>query len=146
MSDKIIMGQIRELIKTCPCISAYAKGIGIDHLAEEPECYSIESAPAEPILKKYINGDTKRQQVFVFASREAYGADIRKNIENIGFFQLFSDWMEQISNKKGFIDLGENKIPVKIEALTTGYVFETGEQKAKYQIDCRLVYLQEGAK
>ena len=54
--------------------------------------------------------------------------------------------MEKISNKKDFIDLGENKIPVKIEALTTGYVFETGEQKAKYQIDCRLVYLQEGAK
>lgn len=146
MSDIIIMDRIRELIKTCPCISAYAEGIGVDHLAEEPECYSIESAPAEPIITKYINGDTKRQQVFVFASREAYGADVRKNIENIGFFQLFSDWLELTSREKNFIDLGDKRVPLKIEALTTGYVFDTGEQKAKYQIDCRLVYLQEGAK
>jgi hypothetical protein len=33
---------------------------------------------------------------------------------------------------------------VKIEALTTGYVFDVDESRAKYQIDCRLVYLQEG--
>ncbi len=144
-ADIIIMEKIRDLIKKCPHISTYAEGIGVDHLSEEPECYSVESTPAEPILKKYINGTTKRQQVFVFASREAYGADVRQNIENIGFFQLFSDWLSEVSKKEKFIDLGNNRLPIKIEALTTGYVFDTGESKAKYQIDCRLIYLQRGA-
>lgn len=142
--DVIVMEKLRELIKTCPHLNVYAEGIGVDHLAEDIESYSIESAPAEPLLKKYINGDTLRQQVFVFASREAYGADVRQNIENLGFFQLFSGWLGEISRNKNFLNLGESKQAVRIESLTTGYVFDVGESKAKYQIDCRLVYLQRG--
>lgn len=144
MADVIIMDAIRNLIRTCPHIDKFAEGIGIDYLAEDPTCYAVESSPADLILKGYINGDSERQQVFVFSSREAYGADIRQNIENIGFFQLFASWLASISKNKNFIDLGPNRCPVKIEALTTGYVFDVDESRAKYQIDCRLVYLQEG--
>ncbi len=144
MDETIIMERIRELIKTCPYIKNYAEGIGVDHLSEEPDCYAIESTPADPILKRYINGATKRQQVFVFSSREAYGADVRKNIENLGFFQLFSSWLSKVSKTDNFIDIGDDKCPIKIETLTTGYAFDIGVSKAKYQIDCRLVYLQKG--
>lgn len=143
--SRIIMGEIRNLIKSCPHIESYAQGIGVDHLAEEPDCYAIESVPSEPILKRYINGDTERQHSFVFSSRDAFGADIRKNIENIGFFQLFADWLETISKQKDFIKLGNGKEVKRIEALTTGYVFDVTEKKAKYQIECRLVYLQKGS-
>ncbi len=142
--SRIIMGQIRELIKTCPHIETYAQGIGVDHLAEEPDCYAIESIPVRPVLKKYINGDTERQQGFVFASRDSFGADVRQNIENLGFFQLLADWFESISKTEGFINLGEGKESKKIEAVTTGYVYDVGVSKAKYQIECRLIYLQKG--
>lgn len=142
--SKIIMGQIRELIKTCPHIESYAEGIGVDHLAEEPDCYAVESVPSEPVLKRYINGDTERQHSFVFASRDAFGADVRKNIENIGFFQLFADWLDEVSRNENFIDLGKDKTPKKIEAVTTGYVYDVTPSKAKYQIECRLIYLQKG--
>lgn len=142
--SRIIMGEIRSLIKKCPYIETYAQGIGVDHLAEEPDCYAVESVPSEPILKRYISGGTERQQSFIFSSRDAFGADVRKNIENIGFFQLFADWLEEISKKDKFIDLGTGKEPKKIEALTTGFVFDVSEKKAKYQIECRLVYLQKG--
>ena len=31
----------------------------------------------------------------------------------------------------------------KIEAITCGYVFDTELDKAKYQIQCRIIYKQE---
>ena len=39
--------------------------------------------------------------------------------------------------------LPEGKIPQKIEAQSTGYLFTTGPDTGKYQIQCRLQYFQE---
>lgn len=141
-----IMHSVREFIKTCPYLDEYHKGIGIDFLSEEGESYSIESAPGNPVLKKYLNGDAKKQQVFIFSSREAYSDDVRQNLENIGFFEHFADWLDEMTVAEKLPNLGDGKEPLKIEALTSGYAYQTNTKYAKYQIQCRLVYLQEGEK
>jgi hypothetical protein len=144
MSETIIMSAIREFVKTCPHLKIYNKGLGVDYLGEESTQYAIESVPAAPILKRYLDGSTYRQQVFVFSSRESYGVDVRQNLENLGFFQLFADWLKEKTDADELPDLGAGKRSLRIEPTTTGYAFDTSVSKAKYQIECRLVYLQNG--
>lgn len=134
---------IREIIKQCPYLDEFYKGIGVDYLGGNTAYYSIESVPSETVLKKDIVGNTKRQYLFNFASRQAYGEEVRKNLDNIGFYEHFSDWLEQFSDTGKFPELEEGKEAIKIEAITSGYVFDTELSKARYQIQCRFLYYQE---
>ena len=40
-------------------------------------------------------------------------------------------------------ELGENKIPIEVETLNSGYLYDVDEEKARYRIECRLIYRQE---
>ena len=40
-------------------------------------------------------------------------------------------------------ELGENKIPIKVETLNSGYLYDVDGEKARYRIECRLIYRQE---
>lgn len=140
-----LIGSIRDFIKTCPHLKEFEDvvKIGVDKLSDDTTTYTINEAVFQPILKKYINGSSERQYVFVFGSREQYGHDVFENIENIGFFEDFSNWLEiQVIQNKVPI-LGEGKQALTIEATTNGYAFQTAEDKAIYQIQCKLTYLQQ---
>ena len=95
----MIIKALRDYISQCPYLYEFNKGINIDYLDNDSTTYSIEEVPCEPIIKRYINGDTKRQYDFIFASRESYGADVFQNIENSGFYEDFSSWIEEESSK-----------------------------------------------
>ena len=68
---------------------------------------------------------------------------MRQNLDNIGFYEHFSDWLEEVSKAGDFPELDAGKTIKKIEAITCGYVFDTELDKAKYQIQCRIIYKQE---
>lgn len=138
----MIVDSVRNFIKTCPCLSEFRKGIGVDNLGEDATCYVVESVPCDPVLKKYANGDSQRQYLFIFGSRESYGQDVMQNLENINFYEKFSSWLEEqcFNGTLPVMDSGQEAL--KIEAITTGYAFDTDVDKARYQIQCRLKYYQ----
>jgi len=140
-----IIESVRNFIKTCPYLERFdgAVSVNVDCLSEEATSYSIEKIPTSPILKKYVGGGSLRQEVFIFCSREGYGEDVFQNIENSGFYEKFSEWIEEMNNKEIYPVLDEKRIPQKIEVTTNGYVFGTDIDNARYQIEFRLVYLQE---
>lgn len=140
----MIIDCLRKYIKTCPYLDEFEKRINVDYLDEEPTSYSIEETPCEPIIKKYIGGDSKRQYQFIFTSRESYGADVLQNIDNCGFYEDFAQWLEDETIKGNLLKLDSGKECIKIEAMSTGYAFQTDVDKARYQIQCRIVYLQKG--
>lgn len=140
----MIIESIRNYIKTCPYLDEFAKGINVDYLAENSTTYSIEEVPCEPITKRYVNGDTVRQYDFIFCSREAYGPDVLQNIENCGFYEDFANWIESQSNIGILPKLSENKEASEIKVTTTGYAFQTDVDKARYQIQLKLIYFQKG--
>ncbi len=138
-----IIESIREFIKTCPHLDEFHKGLGVDHLKEDGPAYMIESTPCEPIIKKYMDGSSVRQYEFIFASKEAYGSDIMQNIENIGFYEHFSNWLEDQTKARNLPVL-DGMSPQSIMAITSGYIFNTEEMdEAVYQIQCRLKYFKK---
>lgn len=140
--NNIIEG-IRAYFLDCPLLDESGK-IGVDFLGDEAVEYVIESVPCEPVIKRYMDGGTQRQYLFVFASREAHGSDALDNMVNCGFYEAFADWLEAQDRDSIYPQLPEGKTPIGIKAITCGYLFDAGPDTGRYQIQCRLIYNQEG--
>lgn len=138
----MIIDKIREYMLTCPLLDEFGK-INIDYLGVKPTEYTIDSQPTTEVIKNYVDGGKIKQYVFVFGSREYYGPDELQNIENSGFYERLSRWFEEQTNIGNLPDLGEGKDSIKVESLTSGYLFMADEDSARYQIQCRLVYYED---
>ncbi len=137
-----IMEGLRAYFMQCPLLDAGSR-LGVDFLGTDAVEYVVESVPAEAVLQAYTDGASKRQFVFMFASREAYGSDVLQNLANSGFYESLADWMEEQSGNNRFPAMPEEKMPLKIEAQTSGYLMDAGPEAGRYQIQCRLIYYQE---
>lgn len=141
MSESIIHS-LWDYFLTCPLMGN--SKINVDFLPEKGVEYSIDTTPATEIVKQYVDGSSIRQYLFVIRSVEEYGPDVLQNLSNSGFYENLSAWLERQTRANIFPILPDGKIPQKIEAQSTGYLFTTGPDAGKYQIQCRLQYFQEG--
>ena len=115
----------------------------VDILGDKPIEYTIETVPCEPVIRKYTDGSCMKQFLFIFASREFFSEDVAQNIENLGFYEKFEDWIKEQNDEGILPDLGDDREPVSIEVLTGGYAFEADTNTARYQIQLRLTYEEE---
>lgn len=138
----MIIDGLRDYIKKCPCLEKFnnAVRVNVNYLAADTTTYTIEEVPTEPILKKYLDGSSKRQYNFIFASREPYSSDVLQNIANSGFYEEFVNWIEK---NQELPVLGDNLEALKVEVLTSAYVIAVTEDTARFQIQARLVYLKK---
>lgn len=135
----MIIDSVRNFIRTCPLIDSK---VNIDYLGVDVGEFSIETVPAEPIIKKYVDGGSIRQHLFVLASRNTYSPDVVDQMENIGFFEKFQDWLEAQVKAGNLPELGDGKNALNIEVTSGGYLFDSDSDQAKYHMQCRLVYSQ----
>lgn len=131
---------VRDFIMKCPFLNEGK--INVDYLGLDVTEYSIDAVPAETVIKKYIDGSSERQFLFNFASIEYYGADVIQNIDNSGFYERFAKWLDDMSSNGELPEMPEGTKPIKIEALSSGYMFDSNTDTARYQIQCRLLYYQ----
>lgn len=140
----MIIDSLKKFMQKCPLLEEFNSAVGVDNLPERDDGFAIETVPCEPVKKRYISGDAIKQYMFNFTSKSSYGNDVRQNIENIGFYENFAKWLDECTAKKDFPELPEGMTAQKIVAVTTGYVFDTDVDTAKYMIQCRLEYYHKG--
>ena len=142
----MIIDALRNYIRTCQHLDTFnnAVKVNVNYLEGSTDTYSIEEVPTEPILKKYVNGDSVRQYIFIFTSRESYGADVLQNIDNSGFYEKFADWIESNNDNEIFPVLDNELEPLEIKVTSTGYVIDVNEDTARYQIQLRSKYFKKG--
>lgn len=140
----IIQG-IRNYMRGLKCLDTFNNAIrvNVNYLEPNPDTYSIEEIPIEPILKRYVNGDSIRQYAFIFTSREPYGADVLQNIDNSGFYEKLADEIESNNDNEMFPILENGLEPLEIKVTSTGYAFAVTQSTAEYQIQLRLKYLKK---
>ncbi len=137
-----IIESIREYMSECPLLSE--GNINVDFLGSENIEYSIETVPCEPVIKYYVGGSSLRQYEFIIASREFYGTDVVQNIQNSAFYEKLAEWIENNSRNKILPVLeNEKQSAQKLEILTHGALISEDAKTAVYQIQLRLVYIQE---
>lgn len=142
MSEKAVIAGVRDFIETCPHLAEFVGAVGVDNLAEADRAYAIESIPAKETMVEYLDGSRKMAFTFMFSSRNAFGQDIRENLENIGFYGKFAHWLHRESRAGRLPDLGIGKSALSLEAITSGYIYDVQGTKAKYQIECKLIYME----
>lgn len=135
-----IIKSIREYIMKFPELKEGK--LNVDFLGSEPIEYTVEAVPCDPIFKRYTDGGSVKQFLFIFASRDFFSSDVNQCIENIDFYEKFADWIEQ-NNKSSILPKLEKKEAVAIEVLTQGYAYDLDETAARYQIQLRLIYEEE---
>lgn len=139
----MIIEAVRKYFLKCPLIENDKK-INVDYLGIDAVEYTIDPTPAEQILKEYVDGGSIRQYVFVLASREYYGANTLLNIENSGFYEKMSEWVEEQNVANNLPELKRNRKSTELTISTPGYLFDTTEDRARYQIQMTLKYYQGG--
>lgn len=139
-----IIESLKSYILTCPYLAALS-AVNVDFLPESPDTYSIEQVPANSVIQTYLDGSSVRQFVFVFASRFYYSDEIMNNINNSGFYENFSNWLDEQTENGNLPTMSVGLHPSKIEAMSSGYLFDiSGDlSNARYQIQCRLIYDKE---
>ena len=144
---KPTINALRAWLKTCPLIAEEQEATGaafrIAGLEEESTAFSIEDSPGDPIITEYISG-WEMAKNYLFLSRREYSEVDAVSIQNSGFFEQLAAWLEQQTRLRRFPALGPGRVAQKIEAQSTGYLFTASPDTGKYQIQCRLVYLQKG--
>lgn len=91
-----VAGKVKDFIESRPFLKEFEQMfpvVNMDLLDEKTTSYSIESTPAEPIIKRYTNGDSVRQYVFSLCSRELYGE--QENGDTAEFYEKFADWLDK---------------------------------------------------
>lgn len=136
-----IIESLSEYFLRCPLLKdGY---FHVDFLGPDPVEYTLEVLPCDPIVKRYVNGDTLRRYLFAFGSREYYSADRTQNIENIAFYEEMSDWVEEQTHMEDFPKLPEGLYPEGLRTVSSGYLFDESMENARYQIQIELIYYKE---
>ena len=139
-----IIEAVRKYLEGCPLLNGGK--INVDFLPEEAATYSVDVVPVNPVVKAYLDGSSKRQFLFVFATRAYYGDHIRQQLDNLCLFEAFEEWVDKQNRARNFPDLGSGRTVQKMEVTTSGYVFAPDTDTARYQIQCKLSYFQKGDK
>lgn len=135
-----IMEGVRSWLRKCPDLKGR---LDVDYLGENEDTYSLDSIPGTEIVKKYLDGSTIRQYLFVVASRRLYDQDIEQNLGNLEFFEKLTEWIENKSAVKQLPVLSDGRTALKVEVTSSAYPFVVSEDgKARYQIQLRLEYFK----
>lgn len=137
----MIIDKVREYLMACPILDELSK-INVDYLGTDAQEYTIDVVPATAVVKQYVDGGALKQFVFIFGSREYYGSDTLQNITNSGFYESFAKWLAAQTKAGNLPTLEDGLEAQSIEALTSGYLFDTTEDNARYQIQARLIYYE----
>lgn len=117
--------------------------VWVDFLGPQATEYAVVPLAGEKVVDRYLNGGSLREFPFAFRSMESTADDLER-LENAGFYEAFSDWLESQTLAETLPDLGVKKTAVAIEATGWAYLYEEGKSDtAIYQINCRLEYEQE---
>lgn len=135
-----IIESIRNFIAKCPLLENGT--VGVDYIGVNMR-YSLDPLPCDPVIQPYTEGGAKKQYQFAFTSKEEYDEDKRVTIDNSEFLQSFEEWLELQNMNGTFPELPERKTAYRFETLNKGYLFDIDGNKAKYRIECRLLYTQE---
>ena len=105
-----------------------------DYLGATPTGYAIIPMAGGKIAEWYIDGGSLREFPFAFQSVQST-ADELERLDNNGFYEAFSDWMEAQTTAGALPTLGTGKTAVSIETLGQAYLYEQGQSSTgTYQL------------
>ena len=131
--EKSKMELIKEFIETCPYLK---KGkVNVDYIKDNPQSYSIDETPVDPVLVNFRDGGRRLQIQFDFSIQANFS--VLENIKNSKFCDDFTDWVYE-QDKIGNLPKIDNICWIK--CLGRGTIQQTTESTAIYVIPMQIAY------
>lgn len=137
-----MIAAIREFLKTCPLISKNGI-INVNYLEGAKVKYTLDNVPCIPEVKRYSDGGSLRQFIFIFASREDYDANIVNNENVAKFFEDMQNWIEEQNDRGNLPKLSGNDTATRIEVQSSAYLIGSDAKTARFQMQLKLTYVRE---
>lgn len=109
-----IIESVTKFISACPYLSQMA-AIYTDYTDSEPDNYGIADFGEGEPLSAYLDGSVVCQHNFALYFRTYTSAE-KERIDATGFFEKFSDWLDENTKKRTLPNLGEGKIAESMRA------------------------------
>lgn len=132
-----MIASVKEYLAACPSLSG--KKININYLSPETDSFAIDSVAKNPVVKRYVSGETVRQYCFLLAGRIAYDGDADENAGVAGFFEELEAWIEAQNAEGNFPSLSEG-VPLEVEIVKSSAIKDTARTSARFEIELRLLY------
>lgn len=113
------------------------RNINADFLGIEINNYSLDKMPNAPIVENWIIPVKKKQDTFLFKSRNTYGNDVANNLKNIGFWEQFESIIDN-NNEKGILPNIDNIESIK--CLNCGSVAVADTKSCVMTIQLQVIY------
>jgi hypothetical protein len=137
-----IIASIQEYLATYSGLKDNAP-LWVDYLGPKPTEYAVIPLAGPKIIETYINLGSLRSYPFAFQSMESTADDLER-LENSGFFEAFSDWLEAQTLAGTLPALAAGQTATIIEAIGWAYLYRQGESNTGvYQVQCKLTYEQD---
>ena len=134
--------QLREWFRGCPALSRKNR-FRINYLSESPTEYALYSVPTGLNYTENVLGESVPKSIqtlnFIFASKEAYSADVQQNLAALSFYDEIVEWVIAQNVVRNFPKIQEGKV-ISIVPTLTAFPSEVGSDSAKYQIQLKLTY------
>jgi hypothetical protein len=134
-----ILQAMQEYLNSFPELDALAGGVKVDLCGSEPTSYGV-ALIGNDCIKRYVNGSQRWQANLVLYALD-YSYDDAKRLENAGFCEKLTFWVEDNNYAGIFPELAEGFEPLKVSA-DNGILYDNEESgdKAIYQIQIHLIY------
>jgi hypothetical protein len=113
--------------------------INVDFLGEEPTEFAIVPIAVDPIIERWITGQSIRQYQFELISCNDYGADVMQNMANSRFYEELYDLIEKNNKESTLPDIEGIQ---KIECLNNGAILDANTNTARYSIQMKITYFK----
>ena len=133
MEEKSKMEIIKEFIETCPYLENGK--VNLDFIDSDPQSYSLDETPVDPVLNKFRDGGRRLQIQFDFSIQANFS--VLENIKNSKFCDDFTSWIYE-QNKKGNLPKIDNICWIRCTGR--GTILQTTEKTAIYVIPMQVVY------
>lgn len=136
-----LISSVQDYIKSYSGLISGAP-VWVDYLGDADQ-YSVVALPGNKVLETYLDGRSMRTFPFALQS-QMLTPDEAQRLANIGFFEVFSDWLEQQTFLDNLPTLDAGKTPLYIEATSWGFLYMEGQSDTGiYQLSAQLVYEQD---
>lgn len=133
MEEKSNMELIGEFIETCPLLN---KGkVNLDFIDSDPQSYSIDETPVDPVLNYFKDGGRRLQIQFDFSIQANFS--VLENVKNSKFCDNFMKWIYEQNEKD---NLPKIEGIDWIKCLGRGTITRTSDTTAIYSIPMQVAY------
>lgn len=119
------------------------KKLNVNCLSEKVHSCVIELTPSKPLIQKYTDGSSLNQKTFMIATREFFDNETIQNLQTAQFYEMFEEFILKQNDTGNLPKLDDGYTSVELEILNSGYVQDVTGNKARYQINLRLIYLRD---